>query len=566
MIDLSSTLFFKGKVEISSEPECDLLWELVMDIRKWMTAKWKRADEAIPYELPVWSAWKRGSDFSSENNIVHFKSSCYSGREGQCSWACKIFESRPPQNGFAPREWVTEIGYQQSNATKGVVSIVIYYSDRPGFIGPCEPAPQGSIPRLIWLLCESPNIHCTASGCSDFLRPSHLKPGGFPEFWRFVCDEERDIPVVYLSPRKTGEGDTDRAVPLLDPTALVKLLGPNALVYYADDLDFSREMTQLCTPDSIGCYSGAIRIYAAHPHVKNPEDSYRHRLICAKDIQGNEEAVYEILRRALAQDVHFYEKMFRMEDCQKLLERARSEQKMREYRETLERELADTTIEKEQKLQQELDKIEEQRFEWEYQCEELKTTIAELKEDLHKERAASDSFRTEAALSSQRKASLDAVRQIDKFPDSPEKIGQYFELHFKDRIAFTEQGKESLADCSADPKILWDALYQMATRLYDLYESDEVSLIDQEFNRVSSFQMARGAGRMTRKDAELMRQYQDTYDGRTISIETHIKSSQSKPKSPQFLRIYYCYDRPTQKIVIGSCGRHLDNYSTQKIQ
>lgn len=564
MIDLSSTLFFKGKIEISSKSECDLLWILILKIREWMIYKWKRLNEIIPTEYSTWTLWKCGSYFSSKNNIVHFKSTYYDEEE-KSYWACKIIESRIPQDGLAPREWVTEIGFFPMNKTAASVSIVIYYSDRPGFIGPCECAPQGSIPRLIRLLSEDSKIICTAGGKTNFLRATYLKPGDFPAFWKFVCDEKRDIPIVYLSPKKTDESSDD-ARSLLDPHKLVKLLGPNALVYYANDIDFSREMTQLCSPDTMACYSGAIRVYAAHPNVKSSGDSYRHRLITAKKIMGNEETIYEILRRALSQDVHFYEKMFRMEDCQKLIDKAHTQKMIFNYRESLERDFVDTAIEKEQSLHKEYEKIEEERIEWEIQRDEFENQISELKEELYQEKAASDSYREEAILSSQRKNSLDEVRNIERYPVTPTEIASYFEQVFKDRIVFTERGRASLADCQTDPRILWDALYQMATLLYDLHESDEINQVDKEFDCQSNFQIARSAGMMTRKNPELMRQYKDIYQGREINIERHVKSSQSKENSPQFLRIYYCYDQPTRKIVIGSCGKHLDNYSTKKIK
>ena len=136
---------------------------------------------------------------------------------------------------------------------------------------------------------------------------------------------------------------------------------------------------------------------------------------------------------------------------------------------------------------------------------------------------------------------------MDEYPDTPEKIAAYFECHFADRLAFTERGRASLADCKTDPRILWDALYQMATTLYELHTDASVTMVDRAFNERSAFRVARGEGTMT------------------ICIESHLKSNQNRESSPQFLRIYYCYDEVTHKLLIGSCGRHLDNYTTQKV-
>ena len=65
MLDLSSTLFFKGKFQITAEQDRDLLWVLVYKIRGWILPKWNRNGEKIPEDLKVWSKWKQGSSFSS---------------------------------------------------------------------------------------------------------------------------------------------------------------------------------------------------------------------------------------------------------------------------------------------------------------------------------------------------------------------------------------------------------------------------------------------------------------------------------------------------------------------
>ena len=51
MLDLSSTLFFKGKFQITSEQDTDLLWTLIYKIRGWMLPKWRRSGEQLPEDL-----------------------------------------------------------------------------------------------------------------------------------------------------------------------------------------------------------------------------------------------------------------------------------------------------------------------------------------------------------------------------------------------------------------------------------------------------------------------------------------------------------------------------------
>lgn len=562
MLDLSSTLFFKGKFQVAAQQDTDLLWALVYKICGWIRPKWLRNGEKITNDPKVWSKWKLGSSFSSEHGMVHLRSRHFEA-DGLHSWACQITESWPSRNGCAPREWTTEIGFRQCSARMAEISIVIYYSDRPGYIGPCEAPPVASVPKLIRSLCEDDTLCCTVGSYPVRLNSVHLAPGDFPAFWQVVCDEEREIPVVYLSPRGGETGETAR--PLLNPQQLARMLGPNALVYYADDLDFSREMTELCRPEGYGCYSGAIRVYAPQPHPKDVSDPYRHRRIPAADILGAEEQTCEILRRALAQDVHFYEKMFRVEDCQRLIDRDKAERRKQELRQSLEEEVLTTAVEKEQTLQEQLEQIEQERFGWELEREELEEQISELKSQLHMAGIRADQFQNEAMLSGQRKAALDQLRHIASYPETPREIAQYFVTHFGDRLDFTERGWASLDDCKTAPDVLWDALYQMVTTLYDLCEA-ETPAVDQAFNRVSKLRLARGEGTMTRRNNDLMKQFQDVYQGREIDIEAHIKTSQNQESSPKFLRVYFCYDSTLRKLLIGHCGSHLDNYSTRKLK
>lgn len=567
MLDLNSTLFYKAKLQVQTQnSEQDLLWNLVLKIRNWMIPKWKRNNEQIPERMAIWSKWKKGSNFSSENNVVHFKSVYHHDTKGLEFWACKIVESWPSENGCAPREWTTEIGFQpESDGEKVSISIVIYYNDRPGFIGPCQSIPEASIPKIIKMLVQDPMLKCTVDGYLFDLKAIHLVPGMFPEFWKVVCDKKREIPIIYISPRRVDE-NSNQANCLLDPSKLVEVLGPNAFVYYSNDIDFSREMTQLCAPPDLGCYSGALRVYAPHLDIENENESYRHRLITARMISEMGEEVYTILRRALAQDVHFYDKMFRVEDCKELNDRIDAEKRRQEYRCKLENDLLETAVEKESCLQAELNKIVDERLEWEIAQEGYEDKIKELKNDLRLSQAMEDVYRNEVRVSSERKKALDCVRMIEKYPESPQEIATYFEAHFPDRIAFTNRGKASLNDCTTSSEVLWDALYQMATTLYDLFEDDDIVLVDKEFNQKSKLQMARSEGKMTRKDATLLRQYVDTYCGKEIDIQAHIKTSEIRDTNPKFLRIYFYYDSDIHKIIIGSCGKHLDNYTTQKIK
>lgn len=576
MIDLSSTLFFKAKFEVTAkQANFDLLWCIVCHIRNWMSSKWRKRGETIPTDSGIWSRWKLGSRIISQNDMVHFQSMCYQAENQGVFWACKIHESFPSQSGCAPRSWITEVGFQSPISGKATISIIIYYSDRPGFIGPCEPPTPASIPNLIRRLCEDTRIQCTVDSHNLTLQPIHLKPGDFPQFWDIVSNAERSIPVIYISPRRTDE---EISVNLVDPKELAsRILGPNALVYYATDLDFSREMTHLC-PNDYGCYSGSIRVYAPQPRIGDEGEHYRHRFILARDIlEMGSEQTCEMLRRALAQDVHFYDEMFRVEDCQKMRDRWVIEKRLETHKKEIEDSFLETAVQTQEELQAKCQAAENKLFEKEFEFEQYKETmseeIKELKRQLHNCQQQMEIH--QKALAQERNHALKGVQDnLKQYPSNPTEIAKFFIMHFPGRIDFTDKGFASLRSCETDAEILWDAFYQMVTTLYDLYISEDVATITKDFNSLSSnLTMARGEGKMTRQDRKLMRQFQDTYHGEPIDIETHIKTSETKETSRKFLRIYFdCYKKKdehtgieTNTIVIGSCGKHLENYTSQKI-
>ena len=122
-------------------------------------------------------------------------------------------------------------------------------------------------------------------------------------------------------------------------------------------------------------------------------------------------------------------------------DRAAAEKRKQEYRESLENELLGSAVETEKKLKKKLDQVETERFRLELDREEYETQIKELKSELHQSKAREDAYRAEAELSSKRKKALTSVREISKYPQTAEEVGEYFIIHFADRIDFTENGK-----------------------------------------------------------------------------------------------------------------------------
>lgn len=553
MHDLNLTLFYKTSFQIRSlEDDGDALWSLICNIRNWMMAKWNPRNVGIPRDNFLWSQFKSGASIVSEdpNGAIRFYSDAYWDTEGENYWACSITETIA-EKGYAPRQWITEIGFSYRDLSYGTVSIVLSYGDKPGFLGECQENPGASVPGIINRLINDDRLDCRACGLPLSLEPRLLHAGDFREYWSVVANKERDIPVVYISPKRYAAD----GLFAIDPQEVAHALGPSAIVYYSMDASFSDEMREELPNADYKCYNGFVRVYASNPRINEPGDPGKHRYFSLSLIEGmGDERFIRILRRALAQDVHFYENMVRLDVVKSKIRRATVEKraegqvKFAESRVKMaEEESMGLMIE----LEDELVAIQREN-------ERMQQELNELRANNYSLEARAQV--AEKALSGRKESVLND--EIDMRRYSPQSLANLFMTVYCDRIDFTERGIKSLEECTTRPDILWNALYDLSTIAYDLHTSKIDSDIPKAFNSRSEFTYSRGAGMMTRKDNKLMEQYKDEYCGRELNVETHLKKG-NKESSDQFIRVYFGFDNKSQKIIISSVGKHLENYTTK---
>lgn len=158
--------------------------------------------------------------------------------------------------------------------------------------------------------------------------------------------------------------------------------------------------------------------------------------------------------------------------------------------------------------------------------------------------------------------SLEALRSIGQLPKSNMDVAKFFKAVFSDRIDFTERGIKSVAKCEMQPSSLWEALYTIVLDLVDMYRSNSISDIEHAFLQKTGLSLSLHEGKNTHKDIKLDRMRDDEYNGKTISIEPHVKLKSLKG-DPDCQRIYYAFDAESGKIIIGHIGEHLRNASSR---
>lgn len=564
MRDLYSNLFYKIRFSIEEvNSEKDLLWDLLLHIKDWLTRKYNREGKInLSTDNHDWTVLKNGGQIIGEN-IRIFSEYCAVDNPFPASfWACKIIESPMPVTGMAPREWTTEIGFEPVDSRKATFSCIISYRDRPGFVGECEEAPNPSVPNLIKGLWSDAGLICTNGIDKPSVLPQKLSVGDWPTFWERLTNPEREMPYVYISHQCDDLSDPFSRI---NPSEVATVLGGNAIVYFADCNDVSAEMDYFC-PEEYKCYEGAIRVYYPDIDISTPHDSKRHRFISSSAIkQKGGQHIVQILRRAIAQDAHFYENLFRIDDC-----RAKREKIIREKRlEELKKCHCEELEKKEKHFSAGLKQVEEQALALAEEAEKKQLEAEDLaahfdkenralKEEVYNLRSEHDAYYSLSQENASLKKACNSRFAIKQYPQSTLDIVRYFEATFEDKMAFSDDAIKSLKSCTIPADTLWDVFFNLATIMGDLYINGSGDIFN-EFHNKTGINARRGEGPETRKDAKLMRQYETEYHGETIDIEAHITYSHKSQS------IHFGFSEKDQKIIVGWCGEHKDNYTTRKV-
>lgn len=102
---------------------------------------------------------------------------------------------------------------------------------------------------------------------------------------------------------------------------------------------------------------------------------------------------------------------------------------------------------------------------------------------------------------------------------------------------------------------LWEAYAEGEGNINEIFRQNPETL--------AGFDVALSEGRETRRNPQLMKLRELSVDGKKYSIEPHLKKGNKEDADS--VRIYYAWDRKSRKIVLGSIGKHLTNYTSRSI-
>lgn len=557
MIELNNSIFYKVKFNIQAlNEEVDLIWKVVVNIKTWLLRKY--TGKIISSQNAVWSRLKKGGTLSSSDKKTLFiEAESFEESPEMVFWSCRVSEKQLPKSGYAPREWITEIGIRPIQ--KGCVefSCVISYVDRPGFIGICEDEPFPNVPNLVKNILRDKECSCTI-GCDEIaIVPHLLQPGDWLAFWEAVKSADRSIPYIFINAKENESVEADSALAAINPTQLAIAAGGNARVFYAKDLGIVGEMNFYC-PEEYRCHAGSMRIYQPNVNLADPLDHRRHRYISANNIATlGEDKIIHMIRRALAQDIHFYETFFRVKDCRLKQEAAARQLRLAELKALHEQQ--------NKEMEQEARDWSVMAFEEEEKRLKAEDALAQANEDLRVLKNENynlsveiDSYRPLAAKNAELERACNNRLNTKSYPSTPKDVIDYFNSSFGDCLAFSDEVEKSIKTCTIPLDELWSAFYHLATAMRDLYISGGAQIY-KDFKQRTGIDVGRGEGANTHQNKKMMDQYRTEYHGAQIDIEAHIKCS-------RYQRIHFGFCPDDQKVIVGWCGEHKDNATTQKVR
>ena len=196
------------------------------------------------------------------------------------------------------------------------------------------------------------------------------------------------------------------------------------------------------------------------------------------------------------------------------------------------------------------------------EIERLKEEVSGLRSEVASRQALIDHMRSSYEQAALQEEALEKRRSISAIPITNEDVVNYFLAVYGDRIGFTERGISTASKCGMKPEKVWDILYRIANQMADLFRSGKDNISEKDVADAAGFDMSFREGAETREREEFMRYRKDTYRGKEISVEPHLKFRAGRSEA-DYQRVHFMYDPETRRIVIGYMGDHLPSYSSR---
>lgn len=536
---------------VPNEGRMECWTEIVRIIRQWISKR-------VGYNEDCGKQWFfNGGDWNDGKHFIKTFKYNGSGEDRDPDYWAIAFE-HPCDEHTGRRIWRTDIGLAKKDGVY-VFSLHLQHCIRDGYIGVEPRSPMPSSPRLIRDIIDRSDWDCRIGDEKIHSSAIRLKVGKGEELRSLLTSNSRYFPVILVS--KTSDNQM-----LLNPHLVARILAGAASVYYFEDSTLNEEISY-CLPHHFNCKYGSVRIYFPRVDLDNSNDSKRHRFFTGRDFEKvGTEKLLEILARGICRRTTYTlrRQIFTIDDIHNAIRISRIKQLREDKNRQRDDELLMLLSEDNARLVQENKELTEEVKSHDEHIARLEKQIQTLRYSAHQVNSNYLKIKSEYDQQLEKVLCYDEV--IKELPQNTLDVVQAMAGIYNNKLIFTERALKSASEHSfKDVNIIWRCLHHMATTLHDLFflKNEQPVNIPKEFENISGFELAMTEGEMTKKNKKLLDLRLENYLGEQINIAPHVKYGNKKGK--QF-RIHFCPHTVSKKIVIGHCGEHLENFSSQKIR
>ena len=494
------------------------------------------------------------------------------------------------------RHWHTSVGVESRGLT-AIVNVRVSIYMAPGILGFAPNVPWSTTPTFIKRLLD-PSMPFRCFVGTTMVRPwsTTLTLEGFEDdFERNLLDPGRELPLMLVMRDAEGELPTDVR------DLVIKCRGL-ANVYDGDgsNQELCDRLGELFVKGDrsghFGCGPGVVRIYEPHVDFGVKGDQHRHRYFTPDKVREQGYSFNEMLRQSLTRNWERSDEY--VVTCADVLSRERKAHLVRNLDRS--REFEAELAEYKQLLDASEAEFDEKRRDYDglrakydtlrmryntllAEYHTLKAEYEELSEFFLADDDEGDANQLRGRLAAVTHKLSDAVAErddaqarlsvlerenevfmgLDHLPDTLPQMLDLIRDMYPTRVVVLPEAEQSAEKFSMpDPDLCWQILKVVPTTLWSLHFEEDVANVLDEFRLRTGFVLAASEGKMTNKDGKLARLREREYQGQTIDISWHIKKATDNAKGKCF-RLHYWPDPERKLIVIGHCGDHLRNYSSQ---
>lgn len=463
------------------------------------------------------------------------------------------------------RLWSIEIGLNRNEDNNIHVAAITKNWIKEGYIGELPENPTPTTPYFVTSIVGDRRIICSKGGVRLLDTPIYVTVDEIDMMIKEISSYTRENPIIVIAPQ-------NQIGAIIDEKSLTRKVCGNSNVYIIDSPEALNKLNN-SIPKEFSVFPGCIRVFAHRVNFSNRDDSYRHRFIRNDEIRRlGTKVVEEMIANGVARTSRAFHpnEIYTILQISSARRHDRFVEEIKRHEGEANSEFLALVIEENAKSASQISQLEAAKYELECallskddEIDSLNEKIAEKKYQLEQTKI---SFIEAEKSRSEFGSREEVIQSLQQLPHNATGILDVITSIFPGRICVTDRGYRTAKAFNTDSeKIisdLWCATYELATKLYEIIFNSDASDFVNAFESQSSYGLAMSEGKQTQNDSSLMRLRKDEFEGREIDITPHIKFGTRPPK---MFRIYFSIDRDMNRLIIGTYGPHLDNFSTQNI-